>query len=80
MSNESILGGLDPELMEEVTTRRGALFGGASWAARMALAAAPLGLAALAKDAFAQAGTVPAAVATVLNFALTLEELEAEFY
>lgn len=80
MSNESILGGLDPELMEEVTTRRGALFGGASWAARMALAAAPLGLAALAKDAWAQSGTIPAAVASVLNFALTLEELEAEFY
>lgn len=78
MNNETVLGSLDPELLETVATRRDAIRGAGSWGMGLALASLPLALAAMAKDAFAQG--VPADIASVLNFALVLEELEAEFY
>ena len=76
----------DPEVVDRLAaplTRRAALKGGAAATAGLATAArllsAPLALAVLARDAFGQTG-LPTAVVNVFNFALTLEELEAEFY
>ena len=77
------LAAADPEIADRLVTRRSAIRGGAAVSgavlAGLRLATAPVALAALARDAFGQ-GRLPAAVNSVLNFALVLEELEYEFY
>ena len=73
----------DPEIAARLAARQADIDAGApvsTWN-RSALIAGGglLATAALAKDVFAQGG-LPSVVVDVLNFALTLEHLEAEFY
>ena len=77
-----ILATIEPDALARVVSRREALRAGASTStavvAGLAMASVPVALAALARDVYAQAA-VPTIV-EVLNFALTLEYLEDEFY
>lgn len=80
-NNETILGAIDPDISDQLMTRRQAIKKGATVsttvATGLAMASVPVALAALSKDAFAQ---TPADVTAVLNFALALEIFENEFY
>jgi len=64
---------VDPEVYERMNSRRNMFRIGA----KVAVAAAPLVLAASLKNAY---GKTTAHIPEILNFALTLEYLEAEFY
>ena len=72
---------IDPEILDTLDARASEIAQGASVdsriAALLALGSIPIALGALAKDAYGQA---PSDVLDVLQFALLLEYLEAEFY
>ena len=72
---------IDPEIIAKLESRAGEIAQGASMsrstAALLALGSIPIALGALAKDAY---GQTPSDVLDVLQFALLLEHLEAEFY
>ena len=74
----------DPAIAERLSTRQAEIDAGASTTsatrAGLMMGGAVLATAALATDVFGQSSNLPGIVVDVLNFALTLEHLEAEFY
>jgi len=68
---------VDPEFNERISPRRAAIRNMAGFGTKVALSAMPLALGSLLQKAYGQ--TQPD-VKGVLNFALTLEYLESEFY
>lgn len=67
----------DPEVYEKLDTRRAAFQHFAGFGKKVAAAAVPLAFGAMFKKAYGQTST---SLLDILNYALTLEYLESEFY
>lgn len=78
---ETLFDSIDPEIIDTVISRQDEISRGASASSKvmaaLAIGSIPVAFAALARDAY---GQTPADVIDVLQFALTLEYLESEFY
>lgn len=71
---------VDPEVYGRLDSRRQALKGFAKFGSKLALAAAPLAFGSLLNKSYAGAKSTKDTVVDILNYALTLEYLEAAFY
>jgi hypothetical protein len=69
---------VDPEFQDRISPRRDAIKNMSSFGTKIAVAALPLAFTTLFRKAYGQTAT--SSVTDVLNFALTLEYLEAYFY
>ncbi|MDQ2752940.1 MAG: ferritin-like domain-containing protein [Bacteroidota bacterium] len=70
---------VDPEVYERLDTRRASLHSFSGIGKKIALTALPFALGGLFKKAYGQTSSMPSVV-DILNYALTLEFLESEFY
>lgn len=69
---------IDPEFQEKISPRRAAIKNITSFGSKVAVAALPFALGSLFKKAYAQQSSTN--IVAILNYALTLEYLEANFY
>ena len=71
---------VDPEVYERLDGRRGAMKAFASFSGKVAVAALPIAFGSMLNKAYGKGTGVTALIDETLNFALTLEYLEANFY
>lgn len=71
---------IDPDVYNRLDTRRAAMKGFRKWSGRLALSAVPIAFGAMFKTAYAGATSTKETVLEILQYALTLEYLEAAFY
>ncbi|CAN5750019.1 hypothetical protein BH11BAC3_BH11BAC3_33830 [soil metagenome] len=71
---------VDPEVYERLDGRRGALKNFSKFSGKVALAALPIAFGSMFKKAYGKGSSVTGLIDDTLNFALTLEYIESNFY